>query len=199
MSKKPSIDLSEFLPKKGQDLSEFLPPSVQQPSEVLSPPELVVLHWIKSTCSCGREYSSQEYGPLIRHTISRRIGFGLREMGKVFIPMLPGLDISDLPQEVRTKHERIYACPSCLGTRPSLPLFPEDKPAIIVNTNGTAMFPHAAAWFEAHKTSRQFEIDETLKDMHKRAVDFDDLLAFKTTKMDLQSVAQSLCDPESQT
>jgi hypothetical protein len=47
-----------------------------------------------------------------------------------------------------------------------------------------------------HKTSRQFELHETLTDMHRRSVDFDDLLTFKTTKLDLQSVAQQLCDPE---
>ena len=58
------------------------------------------------------------------------------------------------------------------------------------------MPPNTAKWFDMHKTSRQFDIHETLVDMNRRSVDFDDLLTFKTTKLDLQSVAQSLCDPE---
>lgn len=189
------IDLSEFLPKK-DDLSEFLPKEPDLPKEVLSPPELVELRWHKQNCSCGRSYSFQEYGPLVRHTLSRRVGFGLREVGKVFITLLPGLDISDLPHTIVETTSRIFACPACLGSRPSLPLFPDQKPAFIVSKSGNCMSPHVAAWHDMHKTSRQFEVEETLKDMSRRNVDFDDLLAFKTTELDLRSVAQSLCDPE---
>jgi len=172
------IDLSEFLPKK-DSLDEFLPPAVQLPTEVLSPPELIELRWLKQLCSCGREYTAQEFQPLVRHTISRRIGFGLREIGKVYIPLLPNLDVSELPQHVVTREERIFQCPACLGQKPSLDLFPDQSPTFIVKTNGDVMSPHVARWFEMHKTSRQFELHETLTDMHRRSVDFDDLLGIE--------------------
>ncbi len=195
MSKKPLLDLSEFL--SPNDLSEFLPPpGPPQPTEVLSQPELIELRWLKQLCTCGREYSSQEMQPLVRHTISRHIGFGLQEIGKVFIPLLPGLDVSEIPQQIVTKEEKIFHCPACLGTKSSLDLFEDKHTTFVVRTNGDVMSPHVSAWFEMHKTSRQFDVHETLVDMARRDFSVEDLLTFKTTKLDLQSVAQSLCDPE---
>jgi len=195
MSKKPLLDLSEFL--SPNDLSEFLPPAAPpKPTEVLSPPELVQLRWTRQLCTCGREYSSQEYGALVRHTISRKIGFGTQIIGKVFIPLMPSMDVSELPQEIIINEVKIFSCPQCLGQKTSADLFPELGTTFIVNSRSEAMPPNTAKWFDMHKTSRQFDIHETLVDMNRRSVDFDDLLTFKTTKLDLQSVAQSLCDPE---
>lgn len=187
MPKPKLVDLSEFLGPGPVDLSEFLGPKHELPSEVLSPPELVVVHWLEQTCSCSRTYECEEHGPTIRHTLSRRQGFGLRVIGKVYIPAVPGMDLSNIPIEVKVTRQRIHGCPSCIGTKASLPLFPEQPPA-----------DHAARWFEMHKTANHHEVEATLKDMHKRGIDFDDLLAFRTTEIDLKTAVatQVLCDPE---
>lgn len=194
------IDLSEFLPKGSLD--EFLDsPKVETPQErdVLSPPEIIQFNWIRQTCSCGREFTSQEYGPLVRHTLSRRIGFGLRQIGKVFIPLVPGTNLVDVPHEIRYKDERIFGCPHCIGTKSSLDLFPEAAPnPIRVTKSGIAMPLHAALWFDSNSSAPIHARDEAIAGMTKRNVDFDDLLMFKTTSIDLQSVAQPLCDPETQ-
>lgn len=180
------VDLSEFL---GPDLSDLLPePSPELPKEVLSAPEMLILFWQKHKCLCGREYECPEHGPLIRHTLSRRIGFGLRPIGKVYIPCIPGMDVSDIPQEIRITENKIYACPSCLGSRPSLSLFPTEKP------------DHTPQWREMHKTCDSFALHQTELDMKKRGYDIEDTLTFRTTELDLQAAlqAQLLCDPEKQ-
>lgn len=176
------------------DLSDLLPPEL--PKEVLSSPEVVTVHWLRQICACGREYHSEEYGPTIRHTLSRRMGFGLREVGKVHIPVVPGMDLSEIPVETRITTKRIFFCPDCIGRRASLPLFPEQPVAFLVKKNGDAMSPHVAAWHEMHKAS--LNVHETLVDMKKRQVDFDDLLVFRTTKIDLSSQFRdtSTVDPE---
>lgn len=194
--KKP-VNLDEFL--GGKSLDEFLPPPEPDlPREVLGPPELVTIHWRQSTCSCGRVYESEEHGPTIRHTISRRMGFGLREVGKVYIPAIPGLDLSEIPTETRITQARIFACPQCIGARPSLPLFPDQPTSFVVKANGNAMSPHAARWLDMHATAAPHALDQTMAGMHRRGVDFDDLLTFKTESIDLMSLIQSTCDPERQ-
>lgn len=187
MPKPKLVDLSEFLGPGPVDLSEFLEPKPELPSESLSPPEAVIVHWIEQTCSCSRTYECQEHGATIRHTLLRRIGFGMRPIGKVYIPAVPGMDLSNVPVEVKVTKQRIFACPSCIGMRASLPLFPEQPPA-----------DHAARWLEMHKGAKHHDVEAVLKDMHKRGIDFDDLLAFKTTELDLQATvaSQVLCDPE---
>lgn len=198
------IDLSEFLPKK-DSLDEFLPKEPELPKEVLSPPEVVVVHWLRQTCSCSRVYESEEHNATIRHTISRRIGFGLRPIGKVYIPLLPNLDISDLPVEVHTTEKRIFSCPSCIGTKPSLPLFPDQPPAFLVSKSEVCASPHVMAWQEMHKTAPLHAKEEALAGMARRKgvdnygkLDFDDLLSFRTTKVDLKSAFSDLStvDPE---
>lgn len=182
------VDLSEFL---GPDLSDLLPePQPNLPSESLSPPEVLILFWQKHLCSCGREYECPEHGPLIRHTLLRRHGFSLRPIGKVYIPWIPGIDVSDIPQEIRTSETRIPACPSCLGSRPSLELFPN------VRTHAQL----EAKWQEMHKTCDTFALHQTELDMKKRGYDIEDTLTFRTTETDLASAlrAQVLCDPETQ-
>lgn len=196
------IDLSEFLPKKKGSLDEFLTPSakpvIEAPKEVLSNAECLVLFWKREICGCGRTYESQDHGPMLRHTLFRRQGFGLHNLGKVYIPLLPNMDCSDLPQETKIAETRIHACPECLGSRPSYPLFSDTPPAFIVNGSGTAGSPHQLRWLQQHSTSNQLEVEKTLHDMQKRGVDIDDLLQFKTTELDYRSAfqGQTLCDPE---
>lgn len=185
------IDLSEFL-ILGPDLSDLLPP--EEPKDKLSPPELVVMHWLRQTCTCSQIYNSQEHGATIRHTMFRRG----RQAGKVYIPLLPGMDVSSLPIEVQTKSETIFSCPSCIGSRPSLPLFPDTKIDFMVGNNNDCATPHVTAWHEAHKCAPVHAKEQVLADMAKRHVEIDDLLTFRTTEIDLQSCFSDLStvDPE---
>jgi hypothetical protein len=201
MAKNPRINFDDLLNDGG--LEAFLPASPQPelPREVLSPPELITFHWLSQLCSCGREYTAQEHGPTIRHTISRRQGFGLHVLGKVYIPAVPGMDLSDIPTQTITRSERIYHCPSCIGTKSSLELFPDSRePDWSVKMNGQVMPPHVARWHDMHNAARPLEVQQTENDMRKRKVDFDDLLVFKTTELDLRSAVANtvLCDPEKQ-
>lgn len=190
------IDLSDLLDDK--TLDEFLPASPPPPSEVISPPECLILFWQRSTCSCGRVYESEEHGPLIRHTLSRRQGFGLHVLGKVLIPWVPGMDTTDLPTEVRCTTKQIFTCPECIGRRSSLPLFPDTATQFVVKKNGTAMSPHLARWYDMHSTSKPEHVTEAIKTMHMHKVEIDDLLTFKTTEHDLRACAMQLCDTEKQ-
>lgn len=182
------IDLSEFLPKKKGVFDDLLgaspEPTPLPPQEVLSPPELVTLHWLHQTCICGTTYSAQEHQPTIRHTMSRRAGFGLRSIGKVYIPFLAGQNISDIPQEISVREEKIFYCPKCVDNHRTADMFPSPSPNYVDK------------WMDMHKTSRQAEIEATLKSMNSRELEFGDLLGFQTTNLDLQSVAQQVCDPE---
>lgn len=208
---RPKIDFSDLLNEV--ELEEFLQLGDEKPkavpqleSEKLSPPEAFIIHWREDTCCCGKVYESQEHAPTVRYTLHRRVGFGYHEAGKVYIPATPGFDSSDLPQEVRVTKGRIQACPHCTGRRPSLSLFPDSEVAFLISKDGTALPPNAARWLEMHKTARRQQLDETIKDMDKRAkrrgqnIDFDALLVFRTTESDLQAqvAGQVLCDPERQ-